>query len=102
MPKWSEEDGERKRLLSWINGRHRDQLKEPLIPLTISLNRGYESVTSINWMDSDQQQQQQQQQRDSQEALRAWRWGLEMGIWMFLGYAFQAVGLVVRIILHLR
>uniref|UniRef100_A0A7S4RIW6 EamA domain-containing protein n=2 Tax=Ditylum brightwellii TaxID=49249 RepID=A0A7S4RIW6_9STRA len=45
-------------------------------------------------MDSDQQQQQQQQQRDSQEALRAWRWGLEMGIWMFLGYAFQAVGLV--------
>jgi drug/metabolite transporter (DMT)-like permease len=23
----------------------------------------------------------------------AWRWGLEMGCWMFLGYAFQAVGL---------
>jgi len=23
----------------------------------------------------------------------AWRWGIEMGFWMFLGYAFQAVGL---------
>lgn len=23
----------------------------------------------------------------------AWRWGLEMGTWMFLGYAFQAIGL---------
>lgn len=22
-----------------------------------------------------------------------WRWGLEMGLWMFLGYAFQSVGL---------
>lgn len=28
----------------------------------------------------------------------AWRWGLEMGLWMFLGYAFQAVGLLVCII----
>jgi len=26
-----------------------------------------------------------------------WRWGLEMGFWMFLGYAFQAIGLEVRI-----
>jgi len=25
--------------------------------------------------------------------LLAWKWGLEMGLWMFLGYAFQAVGL---------
>ena len=24
----------------------------------------------------------------------AWRWGLEMGFWMFCGYAFQAVGLL--------
>jgi len=23
----------------------------------------------------------------------AWRWGVEMGFWMFLGYAFQAIGL---------
>ena len=29
---------------------------------------------------------------DEQNAL-AWRWGIEMGIWMFLGYAFQAIGL---------
>ena len=27
-----------------------------------------------------------------QESL-AWKWGIEMGLWMFLGYAFQAVGL---------
>ena len=26
----------------------------------------------------------------------AWRWGIEMGLWMFLGYAFQAIGLEVR------
>jgi len=26
--------------------------------------------------------------------LIAWRWGLEMGFWMFLGYAFQAIGLL--------
>lgn len=26
--------------------------------------------------------------------LVAWRWGLEMGFWMFCGYAFQAVGLL--------
>lgn len=32
---------------------------------------------------------------DSGDAdLIAWRWGLEMGLWMFLGYAFQAVGLL--------
>lgn len=28
----------------------------------------------------------------SENAL-SWRWGLEMGTWMFLGYAFQAIGL---------
>lgn len=27
-----------------------------------------------------------------QDAL-AWKWGIEMGTWMFLGYAFQAIGL---------
>jgi drug/metabolite transporter (DMT)-like permease len=26
-------------------------------------------------------------------ATTTWRWGLEMGLWMFLGFAFQAVGL---------
>ena len=31
-------------------------------------------------------------QKDQQNAL-AWRWGIEMGSWMFLGYAFQAIGL---------
>lgn len=25
-----------------------------------------------------------------------WRWGIELGLWMFLGYAFQAIGLEVR------
>uniref|UniRef100_A0A7S4RIV3 EamA domain-containing protein n=1 Tax=Ditylum brightwellii TaxID=49249 RepID=A0A7S4RIV3_9STRA len=30
---------------------------------------------------------------EDEKALKAWRWGLEMGMWMFLGYAFQAVGL---------
>jgi hypothetical protein len=27
---------------------------------------------------------------------QTWRWGAEMGLWMFLGYAFQAIGLEVR------
>lgn len=31
--------------------------------------------------------------KEAEEAALAWRWGLEMGTWMFLGYAFQAVGL---------
>jgi drug/metabolite transporter (DMT)-like permease len=31
---------------------------------------------------------------DSKDAaFMAWKWGIEMGMWMFLGYAFQAVGL---------
>ena len=29
----------------------------------------------------------------SSKTTRAWRWGIEMGIWMFLGFAFQAIGL---------
>lgn len=41
--------------------------------------------TNIN-IDSDEQEQ------NEQNAL-AWRWGIEMGLWMFLGYAFQAIGL---------
>ena len=30
---------------------------------------------------------------DSQNAMTVWRWGGEMGFWMFLGFAFQAIGL---------
>lgn len=30
------------------------------------------------------------------KAKLTWRWGAEMGLWMFLGYAFQAIGLEVR------
>mmetsp|Transcript_39052 Transcript_39052/g.47000 ORF Transcript_39052/g.47000 Transcript_39052/m.47000 type:complete len:593 (+) Transcript_39052:38-1816(+) len=29
----------------------------------------------------------------SSSSVLAWRWGAELGFWMFLGYAFQAVGL---------
>ncbi len=28
-----------------------------------------------------------------EDDILAWKWGLEMGMWMFLGYAFQAIGL---------
>ena len=31
---------------------------------------------------------------DDNADLVAWRWGLEMGFWMFCGYAFQAIGLL--------
>lgn len=31
-------------------------------------------------------------ENDDQNTL-AWKWGIEMGTWMFLGYAFQAIGL---------
>ncbi len=34
--------------------------------------------------------------KNHEENQVAWRWGLEMGLWMFLGYAFQAIGLEVR------
>jgi drug/metabolite transporter (DMT)-like permease len=37
--------------------------------------------------------QQQQQQPDSLSTTTAWRYGFELGIYMFLGYAFQAIGL---------
>ena len=30
---------------------------------------------------------------DPNESLQAWRWGAEMGFWMFLGFAFQAIAL---------
>jgi hypothetical protein len=29
------------------------------------------------------------------ELFTTWRWGTEMGLWMFLGYAFQSIGLAV-------
>jgi EamA-like transporter family len=33
---------------------------------------------------------------EKEDVHQTWRWGAEMGLWMFLGYAFQAVGLEVR------
>lgn len=30
---------------------------------------------------------------DDKEDWNAWRWGAEMGMWMFLGFSFQAIGL---------
>ena len=30
---------------------------------------------------------------EANEALLSWRYGTELGIYMFLGYAFQAIGL---------
>jgi drug/metabolite transporter (DMT)-like permease len=30
---------------------------------------------------------------DADEVKKAWRWGAEMGMWMFLGFSFQAIGL---------
>lgn len=32
-------------------------------------------------------------EEDDEQNVLAWKWGIEMGLWMFLGYAFQAVGL---------
>jgi len=36
-------------------------------------------------------------QQDTDDSIKSaqvtWRWGAEMGLWMFLGYAFQAIGL---------
>ena len=36
---------------------------------------------------------------DAKENQTAWRWGIEMGVWMLLGYAFQAIGLEVGYVL---
>eukprot|EP00550_Attheya_septentrionalis_P003390 CAMPEP_0198290848 /NCGR_PEP_ID=MMETSP1449-20131203/8562_1 /TAXON_ID=420275 /ORGANISM="Attheya septentrionalis, Strain CCMP2084" /LENGTH=441 /DNA_ID=CAMNT_0043989397 /DNA_START=1999 /DNA_END=3324 /DNA_ORIENTATION=- len=51
----------------------------------------------------DQEQQQQSSREDdianaaktemTEEVRMAWRWGAELGVWMFLGYAAQAIGL---------
>ncbi|GAX26818.1 hypothetical protein FisN_9Lh087 [Fistulifera solaris] len=30
---------------------------------------------------------------DTKQIAQTWRWGLEMGFWMFLGFSFQAIGL---------
>ena len=30
---------------------------------------------------------------NAESVSQTWRWGLEMGLWMFLGFAFQAIGL---------
>lgn len=42
------------------------------------------------------------QDQDADESTKSaqltWRWGAEMGLWMFLGYAFQAIGLEVSTI----
>jgi drug/metabolite transporter (DMT)-like permease len=46
---------------------------------TRNLNDTAESVSSSNKTNSDLQ--------------KAWRWGAEMGMWMFLGFSFQAIGL---------
>lgn len=37
---------------------------------------------------------------ESSDLSTTWRWGVEMGLWMFLGYAFQAVGLAVSKRVH--
>ena len=34
-----------------------------------------------------------ERRRIHSKSLLPWRWGVEMGVWMFLGFAFQAVGL---------
>ena len=37
--------------------------------------------------------QEEKGQASNKDDFLAWKWGLEMGLWMFLGYALQAVGL---------
>ena len=43
-----------------------------------------------SWMDETSETK---NNMDDGQIQKAWRWGLEMGLWMFLGFSFQAIGL---------
>merc|ERR1711982_55682 len=45
--------------------------------------------TDNNWNNNLEQQR----KIDNINSYMIWRWGVELGIWMFLGYTFQAIGL---------
>jgi len=60
----------------------------------------FPSSSSLRSRQEGQQLQQQEDDDEEEEKRRiaasirtAWRWGIEMGIWMFLGFSFQALGL---------
>jgi len=55
-------------------------------PFINKVSAGWENIPVDNISDMLSQE-------ESEESILAWRWGLEMGLWMFLGYAFQAIGL---------
>ena len=58
------------------------------------LNNSNSSV-SIADLDEEKNTQSSAMIENKEENRIAWRWGIEMGIWMLLGYAFQAIGLEV-------
>lgn len=47
--------------------------------------------SSISIKDDDDDGRRNNIEQNSRSSI--WRWGIELGIWMFLGYAFQAIGL---------
>ena len=53
------------------------------------------SSDSIADLDEEKNTQSSAMIENKEENRIAWRWGIEMGIWMLLGYAFQAIGLEV-------
>jgi len=57
------------------------------------LNKVFESKVKPLEGSVDTDSSQHKKGMSDQDTILAWRWGLEMGFWMFLGYAFQAIGL---------
>jgi len=58
----------------------------------VNIFSGWENKRLENTVDKSSVEEHEQHINDK-ESILAWRWGLEMGLWMFLGYAFQAIGL---------
>ena len=54
------------------------------------------SIFSTNWnVENNNTSEEDNDMKKMSKAKLTWRWGAEMGLWMFLGYAFQAIGLEV-------
>ena len=71
-----------------------------LDPSTFSLVRFFLGavIATPAWLlssTSSSDKSDQKTMHKSNELSTTWRWGIEMGVWMFLGYAFQAMGLAV-------
>ena len=67
-----------------------------LVDISTDLQPNDESRNLNNTIEKDTEDNEEQMR----QSMLAWKWGLEMGFWMFLGYFFQALGLEVSVGLY--